>query len=57
MPLDEKFKSVYSYVFVNYLSSFEMRKSKIGVPRFSFYEGDLKENRSKSNYDRYDLGT
>ena len=34
-----------------------MRKSKIGVPRFSFYDSDMKSNRSRSSYERYDLGT
>jgi hypothetical protein len=34
-----------------------MKKSKIGVPRISFYDGDMKSNRSRSSYERYELGT
>ena len=37
--------------------SFEMKKSKIGIPRVSFYndkENSLNEIRSKSTRDRYD---
>lgn len=44
----------------NYLligSSFEMKRSKIGVPTSTYFDADHKDTRSRSTYDRYDLGT
>ncbi len=34
-----------------------MNKSKIGVPKASYYDGELKDNRSKSTLARYEIDT
>lgn len=40
-----------------FLRSFEMKRSRIGVPRSSYFEGEMKDSKSKSTLARYDIDT